>query len=79
MASGLSLAFMSNSETLQLWLIDYRIFAPAEDGKTKLDVAKEMFDLAVHRKQFQFGQLSDYLIGQLKSPSVKMALAYVLT
>ena len=25
--------------------------------------------------QIKFGQLSDYLIGQLKSPSVKMALA----
>jgi len=25
--------------------------------------------------QIKFGQLSDYLIGQLKSPSLKMALA----
>jgi len=43
-----------NPELGKFWLIDYRIFAPSEDGKTKLDHATEMFDLAIHSKQLQF-------------------------
>jgi hypothetical protein len=43
-----------NPETDQFWLIDYRLFAPDEDGKTKLDHAQEMFDLALRSKQLEF-------------------------
>jgi len=38
----------------KFWLLDYRLFAPSEDGKTKLDHAKEMFDLALYSKQLEF-------------------------
>jgi len=51
---GLVNCIYVNPETNQFWLIDYRIFAPDEDGKTKLDHAKEMFDLAIHSKQLEF-------------------------
>ncbi len=43
-----------NAELNRFWLIDYRIFAPDDDGKTKLDHAREMFDLAMHHKQLEF-------------------------
>jgi hypothetical protein len=43
-----------NPETDQFWLIDYRLFAPDEDGQTKLDHAQEMFDLALRSKQLEF-------------------------
>ena len=43
-----------NPESDKFWLIDYRLFAPDEDGKTKLDHAQEMFDLVIHRKQLEF-------------------------
>jgi len=51
---GIVTCIYVNPETEQFWLIDYRIFAPAEDGKTKLDHAKEMFDLVIHAKQLEF-------------------------
>lgn len=38
----------------RFWLIDYRSFAFSEDGKTKLDHAKERFDLVIHHKQLEF-------------------------
>ena len=43
-----------NPELDRFWLIDYRIFAPDEDGKSKLDHAREMFDLVIHAKQLPF-------------------------
>jgi len=48
---GIVTCIYVNPELDQFWLIDYRIFAPAQDGKTKLDHAKEMFDLVLHNKQ----------------------------
>jgi hypothetical protein len=51
---GIVTCLYVNPELNQFWLIDYRIFAPAEDGKTKLDHAKEMFDLALHSKELSF-------------------------
>jgi len=51
---GIVTCIYVNPETAQFWLIDYRIFAPAEDGKTKLDHAREMFDLVIHQKQLEF-------------------------
>ena len=44
----------------QFWLIDYRIYAPNNDGKTKLEHAQEMLVNAVHHKQLPFqGVLMD--------------------
>jgi hypothetical protein len=51
---GIVTCIYVNPELDQFWLIDYRIFAPSEDGKTKLDHAKEMFDVIIHSKQLEF-------------------------
>jgi hypothetical protein len=51
---GIVTCLYVNPELNKFWLIDYRIFAPDEDGKTKLDHAKEMFDLALHSKKLSF-------------------------
>lgn len=51
---GIVTCIYVNPELDQFWLIDYRIFAPAQDGKTKLDHAKEMFDLVIDGKQLEF-------------------------
>ncbi len=49
-----------NPELDQFWIIDYRIYDPARDGKTKLDHVREMLDSAVHDKQLPFrGVLMD--------------------
>jgi hypothetical protein len=36
------------------WLIDYRIYDPAGDGKSKLDHVHEMLSNLVHQKQLPF-------------------------
>jgi len=43
-----------NPETEQFWVIDYRIFDPAGDGKTKLSHVREMFDHAIEHIQLEF-------------------------
>jgi len=44
----------------QFWVIDYRIFAPQYDGKTKLDHMREMFDNILFQKELPFrGVLMD--------------------
>ncbi len=44
----------------KFWVIDYRIFAPDDDGKTKLDHMREMFDNAIRQKEIPFqGVLMD--------------------
>lgn len=43
-----------NPETEQFWLLDYRIFAPTDDAKTKLDHVREMYDLLIHNKELSF-------------------------
>ncbi len=43
-----------NPETNQFWLINYRLFAPDVDGKTKLDHMREMFDNALEHKKLPF-------------------------
>lgn len=49
-----------NPERDQFWLIDYRIFDPQHDGKTKLDHVRQMLDNALHDKQLPFrGVLMD--------------------
>jgi len=44
-----------NPETDQFWIIDYRIFAPDEDHKSKLDHMREMLKHAIQHKQLPFG------------------------
>lgn len=51
---GIVTCLYVNPELNQFWLIDYRIFAPNQDGKTKLDHAREMFDLALYSKELSF-------------------------
>ncbi|GAB2699795.1 hypothetical protein GCM10011495_36410 [Hymenobacter frigidus] len=41
---GLVTCVYVNPETDQFWLIDYRLFAPDVDGKTKLDHVTDMLD-----------------------------------
>ena len=43
-----------NPETDQFWLIDYRIYDPEGDGKTKLDHVREMLSNVVYQKQLPF-------------------------
>ena len=43
-----------NPETDQFWLIDYRIYDPEGDGKTKLDHVREMLQNVVYDKQLPF-------------------------
>ena len=39
-----------NPDLGRFWVVDYRIYAPDYDGKTKLDHMREMFDNALDRK-----------------------------
>ncbi len=41
-------------ESDQFWLIDYRIYDPDGDGKTKLDHVREMLTTVVYQKQLPF-------------------------
>jgi hypothetical protein len=43
-----------NPETDQYWVIDYRIYDPAGDGKSKLDHVRDMLDNAVRHKCLPF-------------------------
>lgn len=43
-----------NPETDQFWLIDYRLYDPEGDGKSKLDHVEEMLKGAVYSKQIPF-------------------------
>ena len=43
-----------NPEADRFRVIDYRIYAPDEDGKTKLDHVREMLQNAVHQKTLPF-------------------------
>ena len=43
-----------NPERDQFWLIDYRIYDPEGDGKTKLDHVREMLGNIVYEKQLPF-------------------------
>jgi hypothetical protein len=49
-----------NPETEQFWVIDYRIYDPERDGKSKLDHVRDMLDNALTDKQLPFrGVLMD--------------------
>jgi len=43
-----------NPELDQFWIIDYRIYDPDGDGKTKLDHMQDMLLNCVHQKQLRF-------------------------
>lgn len=43
-----------NPELEQFWLIDYRIYDPDGDGKSKLDHVREMLNHTVYHKQMLF-------------------------
>ena len=43
-----------NPQLDDFWLIDYRIYDPQGDGKSKLDHVQEMLQYAVHHKQLLF-------------------------
>jgi hypothetical protein len=43
-----------NPEINQFWVIDYRIYDRAGDGKTKIDHFAEMFEQAVIQKKIPF-------------------------
>ncbi len=43
-----------NPQTEKFWLIDYRIFDPERDGKTKLDHVREMLGSVAHREEVPF-------------------------
>jgi hypothetical protein len=43
-----------NPDLDQFWIIDYRIYDPDGDGKTKLDHVRDMLENAVDRKQLAF-------------------------
>ena len=43
-----------NPELDQFWLIDYRIYAPDGDGKSKLDHVQDMLSHTVYQKQLAF-------------------------
>lgn len=49
-----------NPATDPLWIIDYRMYDPDGDGKTRLDHAREVLNNAGHDKQLPFrGVLGD--------------------
>lgn len=43
-----------NPEADQFWLIDYRIYDPEGDGRSKLDHVREMLQNVAHAKQLPF-------------------------
>jgi hypothetical protein len=43
-----------NSKTHQFWVIDYRIYAPESDGKTKLDHVEDILKNVIFQKQLTF-------------------------
>jgi hypothetical protein len=43
-----------NRKTGEYWIVDWRIYNPDADGKTKLDHVREMFDNAIAHKQLPF-------------------------
>lgn len=57
---GLVSCVYVNPQLDQFWVIDYRLYDPDGDGKTKLDHVREMFDHALDEKALPFrGVLMD--------------------
>ena len=51
---GVAICLYVNPEVDQCWLIDYRIYDPEGDGKSKLVPVEEMLSHTVHHKQLLF-------------------------
>jgi len=51
---GLVNCIYINPETNQYWSIDYRIFAPDSDGKSKMDHVQDMLEHTLKHKQILF-------------------------
>lgn len=51
---GLVNCVYANPDTEQFWVIDYRIYDPCGDGKTKLDHVVDMLQSLVYYKQLPF-------------------------
>ena len=51
---GLLNCIYINPDTEQFWIIDYRVFDPDKDGKTKVAHVKEMLDNVIHHKRLPF-------------------------
>jgi hypothetical protein len=47
-----------NPQTDQFWIIDYRIYDPDGDGKSKLDHLQDMLHHCVYAKQLPFWAVS---------------------
>ena len=43
-----------NFDTLEYWIVDWRLYDPDADGKSKLDHVRDMFDDAVENKKLPF-------------------------
>jgi hypothetical protein len=54
---GLISCIYVNPQTGHYWVIDYRIYAPDEDGKTKLDHVADMLNNAVFQKKIPFAHV----------------------
>jgi len=51
---GIVTCVYANPELDQFWIIDYRIYDPSGDGKTKLDHVHDMLENAIYHKQLLF-------------------------
>ena len=52
---GVTSCVYVNPETGQFWVIDYRIYDPEGDGKSKLDHVTDMLEGLIYQKQLPFG------------------------
>jgi hypothetical protein len=55
---GIVTCLYVNPERGQYWLIDYRIYDPERDGKSKIVHAKEMLENIIKHKQLEFGYVT---------------------
>ncbi|MGL4608778.1 MAG: IS701 family transposase [Trueperaceae bacterium] len=55
---GIVTCMYVNPERGRYWLIDYRIYDPERDGKSKIVHAKEMLENIVNHKQLEFGYVT---------------------
>ena len=67
-----------NPDLEQFWLIDYRIFSPQTDGKTKLDHLQDMLESAKNR-QIPFQTLLMDTCGSPPGYATKEIFKYLLT
>ena len=60
-----------NPDTDQFWLIDYRIYDPEGDGKTKLDHVREMLrNIVYHKATAISGSADGYVVRHQRPDAV---------